>query len=161
MNEERFRPPKGFINYPLVQTHSPANSDHYSCLKVVLLCEIFKSGDGCTDNTTENSDRCRPWLWVDLVDQFAIPAREQKSWASFAYIFSCQLLFDSFFTSYIGRQRQNLQSQSNRRWHWCLPGLLFIQQLSISLSKSKILFHYRYVNRLQTYRVRHSFLRNL
>ena len=57
------------INDPLGQTHSPANSDHYSRLKFVLFCEILKSGDGRTDNTCENSDHYRPWLWVVLVDQ--------------------------------------------------------------------------------------------
>ena len=34
------------INDPFGQTHSPASSDHYSHLKVVLFCEILKSGDG-------------------------------------------------------------------------------------------------------------------
>ena len=32
----------------LGQTHSPASSDHYSHLKIVLFCEIVKSGDGRT-----------------------------------------------------------------------------------------------------------------
>ena len=40
------------INDPLGQTHSPASSDHYSHLKVVLFCEILKSPDGRTDGRT-------------------------------------------------------------------------------------------------------------
>ena len=44
------------INDPLGQTHSPASSDHFSRLKVVLFCEILKNYDGRTDNTCENSD---------------------------------------------------------------------------------------------------------
>ena len=34
-----------FINDPHRQTHSPARSDHYSHLKVVLFCYILKSVD--------------------------------------------------------------------------------------------------------------------
>ena len=49
---------------PLGQTHSPASSDHYSHLKVVLFCAILKSG--LTENKYENSDHYRPCL----VDQF-------------------------------------------------------------------------------------------
>ena len=41
--------------------------------KVVLLCEILKSGDEPmherTDTTCENSDHYWPWLWVGLVVQ--------------------------------------------------------------------------------------------
>ena len=36
------------ITDPLGQTHSPANSDHYSHLKVVLLCYVLQSGYGQT-----------------------------------------------------------------------------------------------------------------
>ena len=32
------------INDPLGQTYSPASSDHYSRLKLVLLCELYKWG---------------------------------------------------------------------------------------------------------------------
>ena len=46
-------------------------SDYYSCLNFVLLLENFKSGDERTENTFENSDHYRPWLWVVLVDQKA------------------------------------------------------------------------------------------
>ena len=35
-------------NDPLGQTHSPASSDHYSHLKIVMSCEILKSVDGQT-----------------------------------------------------------------------------------------------------------------
>ena len=52
------------INDPLGQTHSPARSDHYSCLNFVLYRETLKSGDGRTDgptdNTCESSDHYRP-----------------------------------------------------------------------------------------------------
>ena len=34
----------GVINDPLGQTHNPANSDHYSNLKIILFCAILKSG---------------------------------------------------------------------------------------------------------------------
>ena len=37
-----------FINDPHGQTHSLTSTDHYSSLKVVLFCEILKSGDGQT-----------------------------------------------------------------------------------------------------------------
>ena len=37
------------INDPLDQIHSPASSDHNSCLNFVLFCEILKNGDGQTD----------------------------------------------------------------------------------------------------------------
>ena len=40
------------INDPLGQTHGPAICDHYSRFKVVLFCEILKSGDGRTDVQT-------------------------------------------------------------------------------------------------------------
>ena len=46
------------INDPHGQTHSPASSAHYSRLKVVLFCEILKTGR--TDTTCENSDHYRP-----------------------------------------------------------------------------------------------------
>ena len=36
------------ISDPLGQTHSPSSSDHYSHLKMILFCEIFKRGDGRT-----------------------------------------------------------------------------------------------------------------
>ena len=36
---------RGDINYPLGKTQCPGSSDHYSNLKVVLFCEILKSGD--------------------------------------------------------------------------------------------------------------------
>ena len=62
------------FNDPLGQTHSPDSSKYYSRLKVVLFCDILKSGDGRkhvrTDNTCENSDHYRPWQQVGLVDQF-------------------------------------------------------------------------------------------
>ena len=51
------------INDPLGQTHSPASSDHYSHLKVVLFCDILKGEDRRKDG------HYRPWLWVGLVDQ--------------------------------------------------------------------------------------------
>ena len=61
------------INDPLGQTHIHANNDHYSSLNFVLFCESLKIGDGRTDrridNTCENSDHYRPWLWVGLVNQ--------------------------------------------------------------------------------------------
>ena len=40
---------KSANNDPLGLTHSPASSDHYSHLRVVLFCEILKSGDRRTD----------------------------------------------------------------------------------------------------------------
>ena len=40
------------INDPLGQSHSPASSDHYSRLKMVLFCEILKCRDGRTDGQT-------------------------------------------------------------------------------------------------------------
>ena len=40
------------INDPLTQTLSPASSDHYSHLKIVLFCEVLKSEDGRTDVRT-------------------------------------------------------------------------------------------------------------
>ena len=43
------------INDPLGQTNSPAGSDHCSHLKVVLFCEILKSGDGRTDGWTSRA----------------------------------------------------------------------------------------------------------
>ena len=46
------------INDPLGQTHSPALSEHYSHLKVVLFCDILKSGDGRKDGQTT------PTLWI-------------------------------------------------------------------------------------------------
>ena len=51
----------------------PPSSDHYSHLKVVLICEILKVvPTTCeTDDMRENSDHYRPWLWVGLVDQKA------------------------------------------------------------------------------------------
>ena len=48
------------INDPLGQTHSPASSDHYFHSKIVLFCEILKSGDRRTDTTCGNSDHYRP-----------------------------------------------------------------------------------------------------
>ena len=41
------------INDPLGQTHSPASSDHYFRLKVILFSEILKSEDGRTDEQTD------------------------------------------------------------------------------------------------------------
>ena len=39
------------INDPLGQTNSPASSDHYFHLKIVVFCMILKNGDDiCTDN---------------------------------------------------------------------------------------------------------------
>ena len=38
----------GVVNDPLCQTHSPVSSDHYSHLKIVLFCSIFKIEDGRT-----------------------------------------------------------------------------------------------------------------
>ena len=43
------------INDPLGQTNSPASSDQFSRLKVVLFCEILKSGDGRKDGRTDNT----------------------------------------------------------------------------------------------------------
>ena len=56
------------INDPLGQTHSPASSDHYSHLKVILFWDIWESGD----TTCKNSDNYRPWLWVGLVNQYIV-----------------------------------------------------------------------------------------
>ena len=42
------------INDPLSQTNSSASSAHYSRFKIVLFCEILKSGDGCMDGRTDN-----------------------------------------------------------------------------------------------------------
>ena len=56
------------INDPLGRTHSPAISDDYSHLKIVLFSTILKSG-GRSDPTYGSSDHYRPWLWVDFVDQ--------------------------------------------------------------------------------------------
>ena len=56
------------VNDPLGQTPIHASSDHYSYLSFVLFCEILKSGDGRTDNSWENSDHYRPWLWVGLMN---------------------------------------------------------------------------------------------
>ena len=61
------------INDPLNQTHSPAISDHYSHLKVVLFCEILKKKDECTDTKCENSDvittasDCGSVSWINYV----------------------------------------------------------------------------------------------
>ena len=48
----------GVINDPLVQTHIPASSDHYSHLKFVYLRDLKKGErtDGRTDTTCEYSD---------------------------------------------------------------------------------------------------------
>ena len=49
------------INDPLGQTHSPASSDHYSHLKVVVLRDFEKWGaDVHTDSMCDNSDHYRP-----------------------------------------------------------------------------------------------------
>ena len=49
-------------------------------MSFVLFCETLKSGDGSTDgrtdNTCENNDHYRPWLWVGLVDQNTFVAGE-------------------------------------------------------------------------------------
>ena len=42
------------INDPVGQSHSPACGDHYSQWKVVLLCDILKSVDGCTDGRKDS-----------------------------------------------------------------------------------------------------------
>ena len=47
------------INDPLGQPHSPASSDHYSHLKIVLFCVILKSEDGRKDIMYGNSDYYR------------------------------------------------------------------------------------------------------
>ena len=51
------------INDSLSETHSPAISNQYFHLKVVLFCKILKSGDEQTDRRTdemcENSDHYR------------------------------------------------------------------------------------------------------
>ena len=60
------------INDPLGHTHIHASSDHYSSLNFFLYCEVLKSGDWRTDNTCENRDHYRPWLWVGLVDQYLL-----------------------------------------------------------------------------------------
>ena len=54
------------INDPLGQVHCPASSDHYFHVKFVLFYEILNLR---TDNTCENSDHYRPWLWVGRMDQ--------------------------------------------------------------------------------------------
>ena len=60
------------INDPLGQTQSPASSDHYFYLKLGLLWEIFKSGDGRMDVQTEcekivtTTDRdCGSVKWIN------------------------------------------------------------------------------------------------
>ena len=50
------------IKDPLGQTHSPASSDRFFYLKVVLFCEIMKSGDrmdGLTGTDVKNRDHYR------------------------------------------------------------------------------------------------------
>ena len=61
------------ISDPLGQTHSPASSDNYSRLKVVLFCELLNIGNGRTYVQTTcvkkvNTTVTLP-LWVGLVDQ--------------------------------------------------------------------------------------------
>ena len=64
------KPTLHIIHIILIHPQSGYSSDHY--LNLVLFCEILKSGegrtDGRTDNTCENSDHYRPWLWVDQND---------------------------------------------------------------------------------------------
>ena len=76
------------INDPLGRTNSPASSDHYSDLRVVLFCEISKSGNGRKDRRTDNTceysyhyQPSEPWLWVGLVDQ------QPNSWQVLTSIF--------------------------------------------------------------------------
>ena len=66
----------GVVNDPLGQNHSPERSDH---LKVVLLCEIMKSGDLTDGRLDRRMDRLMTRVkivittgcdyGVDLVDQ--------------------------------------------------------------------------------------------
>ena len=57
------------INDPLGQTHSPASSDHYSHLKIVLFNEILKRGrtDGRTDGPRAKigTTACGSALWIN------------------------------------------------------------------------------------------------
>ena len=41
------------VNDPLGQTHRPASKDHYFQLKIILFCEILKSGNVMTNLQTE------------------------------------------------------------------------------------------------------------
>ena len=53
------------INDPLGQNHCLASSEHYFLLNL----EFEKCTDGRTDNTCENNDHYRSWLWVGSVEQ--------------------------------------------------------------------------------------------
>ena len=83
------------INDPLGQTHSPASSDHYSHLIVVLFCEILKSGDWQTDGQAPRAKKVittgRPRRSKDTVfaesnqtTKFYVSAKQDRpSWKCF------------------------------------------------------------------------------
>ena len=66
---------------PLGQTHSPASSDHYSHVKVVLFCDILKSGRTCVKIVFTTDHNCGSASWIknhhampcNLINSKAVP----------------------------------------------------------------------------------------
>lgn len=84
------------INDPFDQSHSLASSNHYAHLKLVLLCQILKSGphvDGRKDWQTTCAiiviTTDRSWLSVGLVNQLYRATALFLSWIDSSYFFLC------------------------------------------------------------------------
>ena len=54
------------VNDPLGQTHSPASSDHYSHLKIVLFCEILTDGQTTRAKIVITAHHVGSASWINI-----------------------------------------------------------------------------------------------
>ena len=130
------------INDPIGQTHSPASSNHYSRLKVVLFHEILKSGDGQTTRAKIviiTGRDCGLAEWINKLDEFKMTHRATSNiqvviLSCMVPIVKCVLVSGSVFL-FFGRTGtmcdnndqlfgHDLVSQQVRRHQHELPGLM-------------------------------------